>query len=126
MKYTIRQYAAAFFAAYQDKAEPEQKEVVRNFLSILRKNKDWVKLGQILHEVEKLYYRKTGLKKVEIETASFMETLRQDIENILGKNIFIKEKVNPEVLAGVKILINDEILIDATAQSQLRRMLANR
>jgi F0F1-type ATP synthase delta subunit len=126
MRYTIRQYAAAFLAAYQDKSEIEQKKILRNFLSILRKNKDWVKLGQILHEVEKLYYRKTGLKKVEIETASFMETLRQDIKNILGKNIFIKEKVNPEVLAGVKILINDEILIDATAQSQLRRMLAKR
>jgi len=123
MKYTPRQYATAFWAAYKEAPEKEQKTIIRNFLTLLRKNRDWFWLERIMKEVKKLHYQESGLKEVEIETASPQEMLRKEIENILGEKILWHEKVNAEVIAGVKILINDELLIDATAQGQLRKML---
>lgn len=126
MKYTSRQYAQAFFEIYKDKPAAKRKTVLRNFLSILQKKRDWPRLGLILKEVERLNLQAEGLKKVEVETASPSKTLRGELEAILGEKLFIKERVNPDILAGIKILINDEILIDASAGYQLERMLMKR
>lgn len=124
MKFSTQQYATALYGALAEKSEPERKAVFRNFLSILQKNRDWSRLGLILKEVERLYLKEAGLKKVEVETASSSKTMQRELKEILGKNILIKERVNPEILAGLKILINDEILVDASAKAQINRMFA--
>lgn len=120
MKYTICTYVKALLDCIENKSEQERKENIRRFLSFLQKNKDLSKLPAIVREFEKKYLNKIGFKKVYLESASPVseETINK-IQNILGKDIFFIKKINYDLLAGIKILINDEFLIDSTAKRHL-------
>lgn len=124
MRYTNQQYAEAFLLALDNqKSEPQRREATRRFLSILQKNGDSPKLQTILRILEKKYLHKEGLKKVSLEYAGRLSPdTKKDIEKILGRKIIITERKNPDLLAGIKILVNDEILIDASAKRQMDKL----
>lgn len=123
MKYSIKQYAESLLWALADKSKEERRLVLRRFIATLRKNKDLSRLNLIWHEAERQELKKLGLRKVEIESASEVsKTLKKEIENILGKRLFIKEKVKPELLAGIRILVDQEYFIDATAKRKLDKL----
>jgi len=64
------------------------------------------------------------LYKVDVETVSTPpENLAQQIEEKLGGKIAISNKKNPDILGGIKILIDDETLIDASVKTQIGRVL---
>lgn len=120
MKYNISQYASAFVAALEDKSTHERADMIRRFLSVVRKNKDWPRIGRILQEVERQSLRKQGMRKVGVEsTASLSHEWRKEIEKVFGKKLVLEEKIKPELLAGVKILVDGELLIDASAKRRL-------
>lgn len=123
MKYSTKQYAASLFAALQGQTEAKQKEIVGNFLEILTKNSDWAKLNMVVAQIEKQFLEKNGLDKICVELADEApQGLQNEIERILGKKTYFLTKANPSLLAGLKILINDELLIDASARKQIDNM----
>lgn len=126
MKYTTRQYVEALLDALEDKSGRGRSEVIRRFLFVVRKNKDWAKLGRILQEAERQSLRKQGMRKVEVESAApLSREFRKEIEKILGKKLVLEEKVRPELLAGMKILIDGEVLIDGSGK-RILDMLSTR
>lgn len=125
MKYTPKQYAAALIAALKEKKGEERKKTMRRFLALVVRKGDGGKLGLMVREFEKQYLRQEGLKKVALESAGpVSDKLREELETIFGKNIFLQEKINPRLLAGVKILVNDELLVDASAEIQLQKLFS--
>mgnify|MGYP003394656396 FL=1 len=63
------------------------------------------------------------MRKVRIESAAPVSAqLKKEISEILGKKIVLEEKTRPDLLAGIKILVDDELLIDATGKRQLERI----
>ncbi len=94
---------------------------------LLRKNRDLARLERILKEFEKQWLRESGLRKVEIESAAPASgKLKEEIKKILGEKILFSEKVNAGILAGVKILVDGELMIDASAKRQLDQILGSR
>ena len=125
MKYTNKQYAAALLAVVQNAAEKKRLEALERFLKILTRNHDYRHLPAILRQLERLHLTERGIQKVEIYAADPVPTdLKREIEKILAKKIIFIEKKNPDLIAGIKILINDELLIDASAKRQIQKMLA--
>ncbi len=123
MKHSPKQYAAALLLALDRKTVAEKKKTFHQFLSLVSRRGDSVRLGLVAQEVEKQYLRKKGLKKVFLESADPVPSkIKKGIEEILGKNIILKEKINPDLLAGIKILIDDEFLVDASAKAQLCKL----
>lgn len=123
MKYTTKQYAAALLAATQDASEKKRIESLRRFLKILTRNHDYRHLPAILRQLERIYLSEKGIQKVELTSADpISEGTRREIEKTLGKKVIFVEKKNPELIAGLRILINDELLIDASARRQLQRI----
>ncbi len=123
MRHTIPQYAVAFLGALQGKSGSERREAIRRFLFVLRKNKDWQKTNRIVKEVEKQELRAQGLRKVELEsTDPVSQEIKKELTKIFGKKLFFKETMRPELLAGVKILVDGEILIDASGKRRLDLM----
>lgn len=123
MRYTIKQYAYVLLSVYSDKAGEEKREVIKRFLGVLRKNRDGPKLSLILQEAEKIHFKESGLRKIDLESASgASETAKKEISEILDGNLFFREKINPELLAGIRILIDGETLIDASAKKQMDRL----
>jgi F0F1-type ATP synthase delta subunit len=123
MKPSIKQYALALLLALGGQSEKKQKEIIRKFLILLTKNRAWSRLEAVLKEVERLHLKETGLAKVHVETASpISEGLRKEIEKVFGKKISLSSKINPGLFAGIKIIVNDEIMVDASAKKQLDKI----
>lgn len=124
MKYRPVQYAEALLMACQEKSEAEQKKIVKKFADLLVRHRVTGKTRAIYEAYEKLSLRTQGMRSVRLETAGVVsEKLKNEIQAILGNNIYIEEVMNPDLLGGVKIIIDNEILIDASAKAQIEGFL---
>ncbi len=124
IKFSNLQYAKALLAALGDKSHSEQREAIKRFLILLRKNRDMPRLALILKETDRQELHERGMRRVQIESAAKLSgELKREIEKILGKNILLEEKVKSELLAGMTLLVNDETLIDASGRRQLGKLL---
>ncbi|MDO8600865.1 MAG: F0F1 ATP synthase subunit delta [bacterium] len=119
MKYQPKIYASALLEI------PEKlltKEAFRNFLYILRRNGDLIKLPRIVQELKKQYREKHDMKDVEIMLARENEKIVIHIQHALK----LKEKpsvvIKKETLGGAVVMINDEILIDGSIQTRLQKL----
>lgn len=123
MRYSPRQYAAALLKVLNERKILDKKEVVRGLLSTIVKRGDQKFLGLVLREVEKQYLRNKKIKKIELESASAVSRgVKKDIRDALGGEILFQEKINPRILAGVRIIVDGELLIDASAKTQLDKI----
>ncbi|MBI2121540.1 MAG: F0F1 ATP synthase subunit delta [Candidatus Sungbacteria bacterium] len=123
MKYSSKQYASVILSAFDGKSEKERKEILKRFVDVLAKNRDMARLGAILREIEREFLKKSGRKKIWVESVSpVSDDLRQEIEKTVAGKTYLYEKINPSLLAGLRILINDELLIDASAKRQIDKL----
>jgi len=87
----------------------EQK--AQNFFNFLKKNGDMGKAREILALAQDLFIKKTGRRKVVLETARKIKAKqKEELNSVLQKGDVVKEKINFELLAGIKIIINDKQL----------------
>ncbi|MDD4989333.1 MAG: F0F1 ATP synthase subunit delta [Candidatus Pacebacteria bacterium] len=115
MKYKPKQYAEALYGVLDEKSGDEKK-LIKQFVLTLKKNRDSAKLPLILKHFEKIFTEKNGLIKVEVESAQELSPkVRKEIESAVGGKALFEEKINPKLLAGVRILLNDSIFIDSSA-----------
>ena len=123
MKYKTRQYAEALAQAL-DGAEPEVARTrVRTFAELLKKHRMLGKADAIMRVAERSLAKRAGAVRVRVETADTPPaSLQKEIAELFDGKVWIEESVHPELLAGVRILIDDEILVDASAKRQLAEM----
>lgn len=123
MRYATGQYAAALSKALTDAPAAQRPAMIRRFLALLRKNRDTRRLSAIMRRVEKQSLADQGLHKVAVTSASPpTPELKKDIAAALQKKPLWEEIVDPAMLGGVRILIDDELLIDASARRRLDQM----
>jgi len=123
MRYSSSQYAAALLAAAKNKSKEKRRHIIRNFIAILRKNRDIQRFTMILREVERQYLRKAGLKKVEVKSAApLLPEIKKEIFNLAGEKIILRELLKPELLAGITLLIDNELFIDASGRHRIKRL----
>lgn len=125
MKYSTVQYAESLIAALAGKPERKRKVIIRRFLAILRKNRDMRRLDFILASAERQWLKERGLAKVAIASASPLnKSVRDEIVKVLDRKAITAQSVEPQLLAGIRILIDDDLLIDASARRALSRLFA--
>lgn len=123
MKYTTGQYAAALGAALADAPAAERSVMIRRFLTLLRKNRDTRRLGAVMRKAESQSLADQGLHKVVLTSAEPVSPeVKKDIAAALHKKPLWEETIDPAMLGGIRILIDDELLIDASARRRLDRM----
>ena len=123
MKYLPAQYAQALHAALTEASAAKQKEIMARFAALLVRHRMSGKSGAVVAAYEKIVLRASGMRKVKIESAAPADgRLKKEIGKILGKKIFIEEEMHPELLAGIKILVDNELLIDASGKRQVERI----
>lgn len=122
MKIKSQIYAKALSDLMIEKKTPaEEKRVINNFLKLLEKNRDLKKAKEIILLAEKLFYKKTGKKKVTVQTARKVGDLPASLSDELQAGI-IEKKINPELIAGIKIIINDENQLDFSLKKKLEEI----
>ena len=127
MRYAVKQYAESLHDAFAEaKGDEAKRSVIRRFVILLYSHRASVHLERILAGFEKYYLQKRGLRKIEIRTASGLkQTDRKMVADLAGKNAIIDEVLQPDLLAGITITIDDETMIDASGKRRLERLFTN-
>ena len=99
----------------------DEKKVIANFVKLLIKNGQEKKAKEILNLAEDLLLEKQGKNKITFETARKLTAEnRVSLKKFVKEGDVVKEKVNHELIAGVKIIINNSKQFDASMQSKLQ------
>jgi len=118
----IKIYAKALAQVLSEK-KGDEKKIVNNFLKLLTKAGYERKAKEILNLAEDFLLAKHGKKKVTFETARKTTASQKKLLESYAKNgDIIKEKINPELIAGVKIIINNSKQFDASLKSKLQNI----
>ena len=124
MKYKVKDYAKALAEILADK-KADEKKVIEGFVKLLQKEGLQSKADQIIGEAEILHAKKRGKKEVVLETA---RKLTDSQKKLLGKFIengdIVKEKINSELIAGVKIIVNNEKQIDFSMKNKINKIFS--
>jgi F-type H+-transporting ATPase subunit delta len=121
-RYTPKQYANALFDSLQEKGA-NKDAVIKKFAGVVAKNYDRALLPKIVMQLKKLERSKAGQHEVVLTSARPLEkAVIADVKKKVGENSGITEVVDPSVLGGLKVLINDELVIDGTLKHRIERM----
>jgi len=101
----------------------DEKKVISNFVKLLVSSGYENKSKEILELAEDIILAKQGKRKITFETVR-KSTPSQNklLEKFVKKGDIVKEKINPELIAGIKIIINDSKQFDASMQSKLQKI----
>ena len=123
MRYSINQYATALTQALGKKSKEERGTIIRRFVQILRRNRDLRRLDLILASVERQWLKERSFAKVAIASASpLTKKIRDEITRAFDRKAIMTQSVEPQLLAGIRILIDDDLFIDASARRALSQL----
>jgi len=126
MKYSPHIYAHALAQAIIAAKGADHDGIAKNFLALVRKNGDETSLRKIVAEAERLIHKESGARKVTIISARPVKhSAEAMLKSILKPGDAIEEKIDPRLIAGIKILINDESEFDGSLKGKLDAIFSN-
>ncbi len=124
MKYSAHLYARALVEALSE--SEDEAAIGKNFLELVKKNSDEAHLKKILDEASRMARSKSGIRKVTIESARALNASQRSLmDQFVQARDIVEERVDPELIAGVKITVNDEMQFDGSLKYKLSRALGN-
>lgn len=125
MKVTNEQYAEALHQALESVSPKDHNAVINNFIDALKANNDLNRYEQIIETYERMDRQRRGVKDVEAtfarETKINSELLEQ-LNSIVGADVEVRTKIDETIIGGIILRINEDTLIDASAQGHLNRL----
>ena len=124
MNLTTKQCAKILYELHKDKDKLETN--IRGFAAFLVEQNMSSKAHKIYDEFEKYRKEKDNLISVEVESAVKLSAGEiKEIEKMVhersGKKPEITERINPKLLAGLKIMVEDT-MIDSTVAAKLKNL----
>jgi len=117
----VKIYAKALAEVALDKKIDKKAEA--NFVKLLQKNGLMHKAKEIVQLAEDILLQKRGNRKITFETArKITPSQKKMLEAIAKHGDVVKEKINPELIAGVRVIINDNRQFDGSLQNKLKNI----
>lgn len=101
-------YALAMVDAFISAKQSEIK-ILKNVVAIMKKNGDTRKVSSIIRLAERLFYEKTGKRKIVIEMAREGSHIPKSLAK---KGDIVQRIIKKELVAGVRIIVNHERQLD--------------
>ena len=119
----VKLYAKALAEIILKHDGASEKKIVDNFVKLLVNTGYEGKSKEILSLAEDMILARHGKRKITFETAR-ATTLSQKkiLEQIVKSGDIVKEKINPELIAGIKIIINDTQQFDSSMKNRLQNI----
>jgi F0F1-type ATP synthase delta subunit len=125
MKYPTRIYAKALAESVFTADASHAEKIRHNFLELVRFYGDEAHLPKILEETERLLRAKNGTKKFTVRVARAQKkSAREFVKNLIGPNDAVEEVVDSSLVAGMKVVVNDEMVFDGSLRSKLDKLFA--
>lgn len=126
MKYPARIYAKALAEIITDPRVVDDALVVKNFLALVERNGDSPHLRKILEEAARFARGKGGIRKVILETARPLDNAhRKALGSFMKAGDVVEETLNPELVAGVRIIVDDERQFDGSLKGRMDKLFGN-
>ena len=128
MKYTTKDYANALVELLSDtrlrgQEKMTDKKVSQGFIKLLERQNDLKKSKEIIELAEFLLAKKNKKKSITFETArKLLDSQRKTLLKLTETGDIIKEKINPELIAGVKIIVDNEKQLDQTLLKKINSL----
>lgn len=126
MKYPTNIYAKALvevLAASKGQTASDG-EIANNFLALVKKNGDEGHLKKILEEASRMARGKSGVRKVTVASArSLTAAQKKSLDQFTKPGDVMEEEIDPDLIAGIKITINDEMQYDGSLKNKLNNAL---
>jgi len=103
----------------------KEKQVIKNFLSLVQKNNDGYLLKKIIDQTEKRLRARTGVRRVVIETARPQYSLKTKLSSLIRESDIVEEKITPELLAGMRVTIDETMEFDNTLKRKIDKLFRN-
>ena len=127
MKPTPTQYAQVLMQLSQESPASAWPAVSAQFLSFLNRRKEIKKLPAILRNFERLSDEVTGVKRVQVTTATtlnyaVMQSLTHQIKQLFAtENIALDSRIDAQIIGGLKLQTETE-LYDTTIRKRLSEL----
>lgn len=122
MKYPITAYAKALAGALESKPA-EVRAIASRFVKFLERTGDRPAMGRIVEVAEGMLLARRGGKKVIVESARPLgKDAVTQLARSFGKEDAIEYRIQPELVAGVRIRIGEDALVDASLVGRLNRL----
>jgi len=128
MKYPTHIYAKALVEVLADSHGPKERddEVAKNFLALVKKNGDEGHLRKILEEASRFARGHSGVRKLTIASARELSPSQtKTMERFVKPGDIIERMIDPDLIAGIKITVNDEMQFDGSLKSKLNKVLGS-
>jgi len=124
MKYSPEIYAKILLQILGEaEGRKQQDEIVQRFIKTVQKNGDWTRINKILEAVEQKLVEKSGGRIIDVEFAREVgDFLRDKVKNYFSKKDKINIKINPALVAGVRITFDGDKELDYSFQKKLRKI----
>lgn len=119
---SARDYAHALAEAVADSPTRQRREIVQNFLSLLRRQRASHLLPRIMDHLQHLDDAAARTTRVKLTSAMETDTkaVIKALEKALGA-VVVDAVVDPQLVGGVAIRVGDT-LIDGSIQAQLQSL----
>ncbi len=89
-------------------------------MALLAKNGDEVHARKILEEAARFARGKEGIRKVVLESARPLTAQqKKDLTQFMKPNDLVREQVNPDLVAGLRIFVDDKRAFDSSLKGKL-------
>jgi F-type H+-transporting ATPase subunit delta len=109
-------------SAFQGKMDP----LLLNFLKVVAQHSRMDCLRTVRHSANSLVNDLRGRKEVVVETAiklddNLRQTVTEHLTGILNAEVILEERVNPELLGGIRVRVGDTVF-DGTVANRLQSL----
>jgi F0F1-type ATP synthase delta subunit len=122
MKYKVKDYSKSLVEILSDK-KLNDKKIAAGFIKLLERQGDLGKAKEILEQAEFLLIKQQQKKLVVLETARKMtESQKKLLAKFTEKGDIVQEKINPKLIAGVRITVDGERQFDQTMLKKINTL----
>ncbi|HCM67721.1 MAG: hypothetical protein A2898_05065 [Candidatus Kerfeldbacteria bacterium RIFCSPLOWO2_01_FULL_48_11] len=125
-KITPRQYAVALLDAYHETPESRRNEVLKHFLSLVKKHRRWKKINQIISALREISNQREGKVAIRLISARPLaaettHALERQLTGILNAQAVMSHETDTTLIGGAKMLVGDT-LVDGTVKHSLEKL----
>ena len=123
MKYIPRDYAWAFCEELKTTPADKTDRLIKKFVERVYKNSDSLNFEKILTEINKKLIREDGGRIIDLEFAREIanDQIKKMKSSFKTKDL-ISVRVNPSLVAGVRVTINGEQEFDNSLAGKLKKV----
>ena len=104
--------------------QKDRHRVSINFVKMLEKQGLQAKAKEILGLTQDILLKNKGNKKIIFETARQLTTENKNLlKHFIKKGDVVQEKVNPELLAGIKVIVDGKKQFDNSMLNKINNLL---